>query len=108
MHTLPFPLQEHQLHTGKLQFCRRFAAPKLPGLQYLGCTVLQAKGNPMAYPKIGSLKQTIWQLRVAKFRQWCGKEAQQDSAATESLMKKRQNYIKTLFFDVMSEFQKDL
>jgi hypothetical protein len=40
----------------------------LNSLEYIIWDVLQPKGNAMAHPKMGALKQTVWQLRAAKVR----------------------------------------
>jgi hypothetical protein len=54
------------LSTGKLQFHCCICRPKLSGLWHLAC--IEAKHNAMAHPKMGSLKQIIWQLWAAKMR----------------------------------------
>jgi hypothetical protein len=41
----------------------------LNSLDYGTWGVLQVKGNTAAHPKLGTLKQTIWQLQSAKVGQ---------------------------------------
>jgi hypothetical protein len=49
--------------------------PPLNSLDYGTWGALKVKGNAMAQQKMGSLKQTIWQLWAAKVRQWCSRTA---------------------------------
>ncbi len=62
--------------------CRKIIArwqivivPPLSLLDYSTWGLLQAKGNAMAHPKMGSLKHTIWHLWAAKIQPCCGKIA---------------------------------
>ncbi len=49
---------------------------------------LKLKGNAMAHWKMGSLKQTVWQLRAAKFRQcYCETVVRADHACRPRLQK---------------------
>jgi hypothetical protein len=42
-------------------------------LDYGTWGILRAKGNAMSHPKMGSLKQTIWQMQAAKLGDGAGK-----------------------------------
>jgi hypothetical protein len=68
-----FPLQINHCMLANFSFAAVFAAPKVYGLRFLVC--IKVKGNAMAHQKMGSLKRTIWQLRVAKVRGCCGETA---------------------------------
>ncbi len=57
----PFPLGKN------CSFAVIFAVFKVSVLCYLG--VLKLKGHATAHQKMGSLKQTIWQLQAAKVKQ---------------------------------------
>jgi hypothetical protein len=57
-----FPCRKNAVHWKKYDFAAIFTAPKLAGLWQQ--RRMQAKGNAVAHPKIGSLKRTVWQLRA--------------------------------------------
>ncbi len=69
----PFPLRKNRCTSANCSFPVIFAACKASGLRYLG--ILKSKDNALGHRKIGSLKQTVWQLQAAKVRWWCGKTA---------------------------------
>ncbi len=54
------------LCTGKLWFANDLLPLNL--LDYGTWGILRAKGNAMGHPKLGSLKQTVWQMHAAKVR----------------------------------------
>jgi hypothetical protein len=59
--------------------------PPLNSLNYSTCGVLQAQGNATAYPKISSLKQTIWQVQSSKVGQYCSETAMHRLCLKEAL-----------------------
>jgi hypothetical protein len=56
-------------------------SPPLNLLDYGIWGVVQPKGKATAHPKMGALKQTIWQLRAAKVRRCCGEIAARSDRA---------------------------
>jgi hypothetical protein len=49
--------------------------PPLYSLEYGTWGICQANGKTTTHPKMGPLKQTMWQLWAAEVRQWCSKIA---------------------------------